>query len=91
MSKIAVINEFSVEAVRDALQKLDDFKKLAEECEKRDVKGLYAKARAGELPNFTGITSPYEKPVDFDVEIDTTNLTIEEASEIVMQQLKELL
>ena len=43
-----------------------------EECERRDRKGLYAKARAGEIPEFTGISSPYEEPEDADVRIDTT-------------------
>ena len=62
-----------------------------EECEKRDVKGLYAKARAGEIPNFTGITSPYEKPMNADFEIDTTGLTIEEAADSVMEFLKEII
>ena len=43
-----------------------------EECEKRDVKGLYKRARTGEIPNFTGISSPYEPPVSPDITIDTT-------------------
>jgi sulfate adenylyltransferase len=47
-----------------------------EECERRDRKGLYAKARAGEIPEFTGISSPYEEPEDAAVRIDTTGRTI---------------
>jgi sulfate adenylyltransferase len=47
-----------------------------EECERRDRKGLYAKARAGEIPEFTGISSPYEEPTDAAVHIDTTGRTI---------------
>ena len=47
------------------------------ECEKRDVKGLYKKARAGEIENFTGINAPYEAPDNPDVEIVTDNKTIE--------------
>jgi sulfate adenylyltransferase len=43
-----------------------------EECERRDRKGLYAKARAGEIADFTGISSPYEEPVDA-IRIDTTD------------------
>ena len=43
-----------------------------EECERRDRKGLYAKARRGEIPEFTGISSPYEEPDDADVRVDTT-------------------
>jgi bifunctional enzyme CysN/CysC len=51
------------------------------EAEKRDVKGLYAKARAGELPNFTGIDSPYEAPEHPELWIDTTELSAEAAAE----------
>lgn len=47
-----------------------------EECERRDRKGLYAKARAGEIPDFTGISSPYEAPDDADLTVDTTGRTI---------------
>lgn len=50
-----------------------------EECERRDRKGLYAKARAGEIPEFTGISSPYEEPADAAVRVDTTGRTIEDA------------
>jgi len=50
-----------------------------EECERRDRKGLYAKARAGEIPEFTGISSPYEEPADAAVRVDTTERTIEDA------------
>lgn len=51
-----------------------------EECERRDVKGLYKKARAGEIPNFTGITAPYEHPVSPDLEIKTEEMNIEDAT-----------
>ena len=51
------------------------------EAERRDVKGLYAKARAGELKNFTGIDSPYEAPEAPEIRIDTTSLTAERAAE----------
>jgi sulfate adenylyltransferase len=49
-----------------------------EECERRDRKGLYAKARRGEIPEFTGISSPYEIPEDADVRVDTTGRSIED-------------
>jgi adenylyl-sulfate kinase len=49
------------------------------ECERRDVKGLYAKARRGELANFTGIDDPYEPPLDAEVTLDTRQLTVDEA------------
>lgn len=52
-----------------------------EECERRDVKGLYAKARAGEITGFTGIDDPYEPPLDADVTIDTTVVSLADAVE----------
>jgi adenylylsulfate kinase len=50
-----------------------------EVCEQRDVKGLYKKARAGEVKNFTGIDSPYEAPANADVVIETGKLTVDES------------
>ena len=50
-----------------------------EECERRDVKGLYAKARRGEIENMTGISAPYEAPENPDIKIETENETVEEA------------
>jgi sulfate adenylyltransferase len=50
-----------------------------EECERRDVKGLYAKARAGEITGFTGIDDPYEPPLDADLTIDTTTVAVTDA------------
>ena len=58
-----------------------------EECERRDRKGLYAKARAGEIPEFTGISSPYEEPEDAAVRIDTTGRTIADALDDLMPHL----
>ena len=57
-----------------------------EVAESRDVKGLYAKARAGELPNFTGIDSPYEEPENAELTLDTTTL----APELLAQQVVDL-
>src|SRR6185369_4450778 len=57
------------------------------EAEKRDAKGLYAKARAGELKNFTGIDSPYEKPEAPEIRIDTTKLTAEQAADRIVEEL----
>jgi bifunctional enzyme CysN/CysC len=57
------------------------------DAEKRDTKGLYAKARAGELRNFTGIDSPYEPPEAPEIHIDTTAMTPEEAAELIVQAL----
>ena len=58
-----------------------------EACEKRDTKGLYKKARSGEVLNFTGIDSPYEKPDFPEIEFDTTNLSIDECVEIIWKKL----
>ncbi len=59
-----------------------------EECERRDVKGLYAKARAGEIKNFTGVNAPYEAPLAPDVEVDTTLTSVEEAVVLIMNEIK---
>jgi sulfate adenylyltransferase len=59
-----------------------------EECERRDRKGLYARARAGEIPEFTGISSSYEEPDDADVRVDTTGRTIEDALGDVLAGLR---
>lgn len=56
-------------------------------AEQRDVKGLYAKARAGELKNFTGIDSPYETPENPEIIIDTTQMDIETAADKIIQVL----
>jgi sulfate adenylyltransferase len=58
-----------------------------EECERRDVKGLYAKARAGEIKGFTGIDDPYEEPRDADLVIDTTNVGVPEAVDRIVALL----
>ncbi len=58
-----------------------------EECERRDRKGLYAKARRGEIPDFTGISSPYEEPSDATVRVDTTGRTVDAALADVLDAL----
>ena len=63
-----------------------------EECEKRDVKGLYKKAREGRIPNFTGISSPYEVPENADIVIDTSKYTtVDEAADHLMKELERYL
>lgn len=57
------------------------------ECEKRDRKGLYAQARAGKIPEFTGISSPYEEPEDADVRVDTTGRSIVDVVDEVVRAL----
>jgi sulfate adenylyltransferase len=59
-----------------------------EECERRDVKGLYAKARAGEIKGFTGIDDPYEEPDDAELVIDTTTVSVEAAVEAILGALQ---
>lgn len=59
-----------------------------EECERRDVKGLYKKARKGELDHFTGVTSPYEVPQHADVVIDTSKFSVEACVDQILEQLK---
>ncbi|MDP6870418.1 MAG: sulfate adenylyltransferase subunit CysN [Candidatus Poseidoniaceae archaeon] len=56
-------------------------------CEQRDAKGLYAKARSGELTNFTGISSPYEAPQNPEIRVDTLNSTAEEAADQIIDYL----
>jgi sulfate adenylyltransferase len=60
-----------------------------EECERRDVKGMYKKARRGELKNFTGIDDPYETPVNPELELDTVNHTAEQNARRIVGYLKE--
>ena len=59
-----------------------------EECEKRDRKGLYAKARAGIIKEFTGISDPYDVPTDAEVVIDTLKLSAEEAAQEIYLRLE---
>jgi adenylylsulfate kinase len=62
-----------------------------EECEKRDVKGLYAKARSGLIQNFTGISAPFEAPKNPTLEIQTKNKSIEESGEELFKKLLPLI
>ena len=58
-----------------------------ETCEARDPKGLYARARKGEIENFTGISAPYEEPIKPDIIVNTGNQTLEEEVEIIINTL----
>jgi bifunctional enzyme CysN/CysC len=62
-----------------------------EECERRDVKGLYKKARSGEIPSFTGISSAYEKPLNPEIIIDTLEYSVEEAADILIEKVRKYL
>ena len=59
-------------------------------CEKRDVKGLYQRARAGEIPNFTGISSQYEAPQSPDIHIKTQTTSADEAGQIIFDRLQSM-
>lgn len=96
---IITINSFvsPTEDVRDIAKEIigqDDFLEVfintsLEECEKRDVKGLYQKARKGEIPNFTGITAPFDIPKNPDLIIDTEKNTIEQSGEALYRFVKD--
>jgi adenylyl-sulfate kinase len=60
------------------------------ECAKRDVKGLYAKAFAGEIKGFTGVDDPYEEPEDAEIVVDTESLSPEESADLIVSKLEEL-
>ena len=80
--------------VRRAVQEVGDFLLIhvatpAEVCEARDRKGLYAKARAGLIDHFTGVSDPYEEPDDADLVIDTSMVTRQEALEAVLGLLSD--
>jgi len=78
---------------RDFVRNLcDDFTEIyvstpLEVCEQRDVKGLYAKARKGEITQFTGVDDPYEEPENPELTIDTTDLSVEESVQKVLDFL----
>ena len=61
-----------------------------EECERRDVKGMYAKARTGEIKEFTGIDSPFEEPNEADIIVETDKQTVEESKEIILDALDKM-
>ncbi|WP_375579805.1 adenylyl-sulfate kinase [Marivirga tractuosa] len=60
-----------------------------EVCEERDVKGLYAKARKGEIPDFTGISAPFDEPKNPDVAVDTANQSLEESHQELVKAIIE--
>ena len=73
----------------------DDFKEVfistpIEECERRDVKGLYARARRGEVKNFTGISAPFEAPKNPALTVDTSKLTLEESVKMVVKLIEQI-
>ena len=91
----AFISPFRSE--RQRVRKLFDNKEFIEvfcdcsleTCEERDVKGLYAKARAGLIPNYTGISSPYESPENAEITVHTDTETLEESIEKILSYLRQ--
>jgi len=80
--------------IRTTTARPDDFVEIfvycpLEVCEKRDPKGLYKKARAGEIPEFTGISAPYEEPVAAEIVVDTAANSVEECVDVVLKHLVE--
>ena len=90
---VAFISPFRSE--RDMVKKIMDSNEFLEVfidtplsvAEKRDVKGLYAKARSGQLKNFTGIDSPYEIPKNPDIHIKTVDVSIDEAADQILRKI----
>ena len=82
---------------RDNVRKLLDYGKFVEVyvkcslevCEARDTKGLYKKARAGEVKDFTGISAPYEEPLDPELTVDSSKLSVEESTREILHYLEE--
>jgi len=77
-----------------SIQKEGDFIEVfvrasVDACEQRDTKGLYAKARAGQIPEFTGISAPYEEPERAEVTVDTEGQTVEESLQVILNYLEE--
>ncbi len=82
------------DGVRAIMERPDDFVEVfvdcpLDVCERRDPKGLYAKARSGEIPNFTGISAPYEPPEAAEIRLDTGALSVDEAADRVLEFLRE--
>jgi len=82
------IRRYSREEIGDYI--LVYVKCALEECERRDVKGMYAKARAGKIKEFTGIDSPFEEPDKADIIVETDNQTVEESKKIILNSLKKM-
>jgi adenylylsulfate kinase len=91
---VAAISPFR-ETREKARQLIGDFVEVhvappLEECIKRDVKGLYKKAIAGEIQQFTGISDPYEEPLSPEIKIDTSRGSVEEGASRILVKLREL-
>lgn len=74
---------------RDSFQTVHISTPLSE-CERRDVKGLYARARRGEIADFTGVSAPFEPPQDTHIEVDTTALSGKRSAEIIFKKVQQI-
>jgi adenylylsulfate kinase len=74
---------------RDSFQTVHISTPLSE-CERRDVKGLYARARRGEIADFTGVSAPFEPPQDTQIEVDTTTLSGKRSAEIIFKKVQQI-
>ena len=74
---------------RDSFQTVHISTPLSE-CERRDVKGLYARARRGEICDFTGVSAPFEPPQDTQIEVDTTALSGKRSAEIIFKKVQQI-
>ncbi|MCM1412403.1 MAG: adenylyl-sulfate kinase [Lachnospiraceae bacterium] len=86
ISPFTADREYAREIIGDAFYEVYISTSL-EECETRDVKNLYRKAREGKIPNFTGVSSPYEAPEHPDVVVDTAELSVEDAVQNILEML----
>jgi len=86
-----IINRENARKVIDAGEKFSEvFVKCSlDKCEERDTKGMYKKARAGEIKNFTGLDDPYEIPTNPDLIVDTENQTLDESVKTIKKYLQE--
>ncbi len=86
-----IINRENARKVIDVGEKFSEIyvKCSLDKCEKRDVKGMYKKARAGEIKNFTGIDDPYEEPQNPDLIVETEIQTIEQSVDTIKNYLQE--
>ncbi|MFX0082895.1 MAG: adenylyl-sulfate kinase [Candidatus Hodarchaeota archaeon] len=80
------IREYSRKEIRDYI--LVYVKCSLEECENRDTKGMYAKARDGEIKDFTGVNHPFEEPDNPDIIVETDKQTVKQSKEIVLDELE---
>ena len=83
------------QAAREQIEQFGPFVEIhvhasVDECARRDVKGLYAKAFAGEIKEFTGVSDPYEEPEHAEVVINTEETSPEEASQAILARLEEM-